>query len=232
MCSIILRLTPQGSFIAANRDEMLARPWEPPAEYWPGIIAGRDTLAGGTWLGLNRHGVAAAVLNRQGSLGPAPGKRSRGELPLLALRHASAAAAAEALRTLDADSYRRFNLIIADATGAYLLSGAGGNTPGFSRLEPGITMLTTSEPNDFLVPRIAEHQPRFQAAPFTEWAALLSDTSGDWETALNIQERNGYGTVCSSLLSLPRTGASSWDFCPGPPNPTRFKPVELNFSAG
>ena len=48
-------------------------------------------------MALNRHGVMAAVLNRHGSLGPAPGKRSRGELPLLALRETSAKAAAERL---------------------------------------------------------------------------------------------------------------------------------------
>ena len=86
MCSIILRMGPDGVSIGANRDEMLARRWEPPAEYWPGVIGGRDVLGGGTWMAINRHGVMAAVLNRHGSLGPAAGKRSRGELPLLALR--------------------------------------------------------------------------------------------------------------------------------------------------
>ena len=53
-------------------------------------------------MGVNRHGVVAAVLNRPGSLGPAPGKRSRGELPLLALEHDLAAAAAAAIAALDA----------------------------------------------------------------------------------------------------------------------------------
>ena len=106
MCSIILRISPEGVFIGANRDEMVARAWELPAEYWPGIIGGRDILGGGTWMALNRHGVMAAVLNRQGSLGPAPGKHSRGALPLLALRETSAEAAAERLSQLDAGTYR------------------------------------------------------------------------------------------------------------------------------
>jgi hypothetical protein len=97
MCSIILRLTPEGTYLAANRDELIRRAWDPPAPHWPdhpGIIAGRDNTAGGTWMGLNEHGVMAAILNRHGSLGPAPGKLSRGELPLLALKYSTAAEAA------------------------------------------------------------------------------------------------------------------------------------------
>src|SRR5580698_1098474 len=115
MCSIILKISSEGVFIGANRDEMAAREWEMPAEYWPGVIAGRDVLGGGTWMGMNRHGVMAAVLNRTGTLGPAPGKNSRGELPILALRHETAQAATEALKGLDAGAYRSFNLVIADA---------------------------------------------------------------------------------------------------------------------
>jgi hypothetical protein len=80
--------------IAANRDERLDREWDPPAAHWPGLIGGRDRLGGGSWMAVNHHGVMAAVLNRVGSLGPEPGKRSRGELPLLALQAASAAEAA------------------------------------------------------------------------------------------------------------------------------------------
>ena len=88
MCSIVLRISETGVLIGANRDEMLARAWDPPGQYWPalpGVVAGRDRTAGGTWLGMNRQGMVAAVLDRKGTLGPAAGKRSRGELVLDAL---------------------------------------------------------------------------------------------------------------------------------------------------
>src|SRR5258707_251483 len=71
--------------IGANRDEMIGRPSQPPGRHWPDraeIVGGLDLLAGGSWLGVNDWGVAAAILNRQGSLGPAAGLRSRGELVL------------------------------------------------------------------------------------------------------------------------------------------------------
>ena len=68
--------------IAANRDEYLARPTEGFAiretETGP-VLAPRDGLAGGTWLGINRSGVFAAVTNRRTDT-PDPTRRSRGLL--------------------------------------------------------------------------------------------------------------------------------------------------------
>src|ERR1700739_4815814 len=166
MCSIILRPSADGMLIGANRDEMVGRRWEKPGEYWPGIIGGRDMLGGGTWMALNRHGVMAAVLNRHGSLGPAPGKRSRGDLPLLALRETSAKAAAERLSQLDAGAYRSFNLVLVDFDGAYLLRGLERGAPVLQQFAPGTTMLTSGEPNDMSLPRIARHLPKFTTADF------------------------------------------------------------------
>ena len=110
--------------LAANRDEQLDRPWDSPAQHWPGrpgVVAGRDRLGGGTWMGLNRVGLVAAVLNRPGSLGPAPGKRSRGELPLLALEHTQAASAASAVAQLEGAAYRSFNMVIADRNSVWFV---------------------------------------------------------------------------------------------------------------
>ena len=53
--------------IAANRDEYLDRPAEPPAlRFWHGrsVLAPRDVRAGGTWLGTNDAGVFAGITNR------------------------------------------------------------------------------------------------------------------------------------------------------------------------
>src|SRR5580700_3751165 len=131
MCTVVVLIRPGHAWplvLAANRDEMLNRAWDPPAGHWPdrpGIIAGRDRSGGGTWMGLNRDGVVAAVLNRPGSLGPAAGKRSRGELPLLALEHRSADAAATAIAILDAGAWRSFNLLLADRAGAIFVRGLG-----------------------------------------------------------------------------------------------------------
>jgi hypothetical protein len=53
--------------LAANRDEHFDRPSAPPAEIVgvPRIVAGRDLRAGGTWLGVNEHGLMVGILNRR-----------------------------------------------------------------------------------------------------------------------------------------------------------------------
>jgi hypothetical protein len=234
MCSIILSIGAEGVFAAANRDEMTNRPWESPAEYWPGISGGRDSLAGGTWLALNRHGVMAAVLNREGTLGPAPGKESRGRLPLLALRHVSAAAAASAIGTLDAGVYRAFNLVLADAGSAFFVRGLGAGRPDIVPLAPGVHMVTAGEPDDLARPRIARHLPRFQATPFAQWARLLADSSGDRAVQINVkaEQNDRFGTVCASLVSLPRHGIPEHRFAAGPPDIAEFNRIDWNAPHG
>ena len=136
MCTLVLMRRPGSAWpllVAANRDELSSRPARPPGRHWPDradVVAGLDLQAGGSWLGINDHGVVAGVLNRVGTLGPAAGKRSRGELVLEALDHADAAAAAAALADLDPDAYRPFNLIVADVRAAFWLRHAGA-LPGF-----------------------------------------------------------------------------------------------------
>ena len=48
--------------LAANRDEYFARPTEA-ARFRGDVLAGRDKLAGGTWLGISRQSRLAAVTN-------------------------------------------------------------------------------------------------------------------------------------------------------------------------
>src|SRR5260370_11994844 len=103
MCTVVILRRPEHAWpvvIGANRDEMIDRPAMPPGRHWPDrmeVVGGLDLEAGGTWLGVNDWGVAAAILNRHGSLGPAAGMRSRGQLVLDALHHPAAAPAPPAL---------------------------------------------------------------------------------------------------------------------------------------
>jgi hypothetical protein len=226
--------------LAANRDEQFDRPWDPPGAWWPerpGVVAGRDRSAGGTWMGVNRHAVAAAVLNRPGSLGPASGKRSRGELPLIALESASARAAAAAIEKLDAGCWRSFNMVIADRTGALFLRGLGRGRSVACALAPGLHMITAHDPDDPASPRVARHLPRLRAAPEPEtddwrsWREILADRGGSAAEQINVVPRAGFGTVCSSLLALPRAAAPVWLFAAGPPHAAPFLLVDLETAA-
>ena len=84
MCSIILGVEPGRFWLAANRDELLARPARGPFWWHQGFLAGRDEQAGGTWLGLNQRGLAVGVTNRFGAQRH-PERGSRGALVVDAL---------------------------------------------------------------------------------------------------------------------------------------------------
>lgn len=237
MCTVVLLIRPGHAWplvLAANRDEMLDRAWDPPAAHWPdqpGVIAGRDRSGGGTWMGVNGGGVVAAVLNRPGSLGPAAGKRSRGELPLLALAHPSAGEATTAIAALDAGVWRSFNLVLADRSGAIFVRGLGQGRPQAETLAPGLHMVTAHDPNDPDSPRVARHLERFRSArppepgEWGDWQTILADDSGPAGEQINVVPRGGFGTVCSSLLALPARSAPVWLFAAGPPHEAPFLPV-------
>ncbi|HRP80757.1 MAG TPA: NRDE family protein, partial [Flavobacteriales bacterium] len=83
MCLIALAYKAHPRFpliVAANRDEFMDRPTEP-AHWWkdaPGIFAGRDKRAGGTWMGINRRGRFAAITNYRQMQMQFPAGPSRG----------------------------------------------------------------------------------------------------------------------------------------------------------
>ena len=244
MCTLVTLLRPGTAWpllVAANRDEMLDRPWLPPAAHWadqPGVIGGLDVLAGGTWLAVNRAtGVVAAVLNRTGSLGPAPGKESRGSLPLQVLACSDAAAAADAMNHQDAARWRSFNLIVADRLGVFWIAGHGAGLVAAHRLTDGLHMITATDPDDLTQPRIARHLPRFRDSPLPQppgwagWPALLADAEGDAEAALNIRPRaHKFGTASSALIALGHAGLA-FDFAAGPPDLHPFEPVQAAMTA-
>jgi hypothetical protein len=173
--------------------------------------------------------VVAAVLNRRGTLGPDPTKRTRGELVLEALDHADAVAAAQALADLAPDSYRSFNLVIADNRDAYWLKNDGARI-ALVELPTGFSMFTALDRNAAEHPRVVRHLPRFEAAAppdpasgdWSAWADIMaSRAAANPEDALTIvpEDPAGYGTVSSALIALPAR-----------PSP-RIRPVFL-FAAG
>lgn len=220
MCTLIL-LRRSGHdwpvIVGANRDEMKTRPWRAPARHWPDrpeVVAGLDELAGGSWLGINDHGVVAGILNRHGSLGPAPGQRSRGELVLEALDHADAADAARALAAIDPRAYRTFNMIVVDSRDAFWLRHAdeSGKTPVEARsVRDGLSMIASGEIDDPDIARLNLYRPRFLAAPtpdpvkkdWSAWENLLSEDGGGPDRSLRFDTDRGFATVSSALIAIP-----------------------------
>ena len=242
MCTAVILRRPGHAWpliLAANRDEMTGRPWLPPGRHWPDrpeTVAGQDQLSGGSWLGVNDHGVVAAVLNRTGS-----GKRSRGELVLDALDHADARDAAEALSEIDPHAFRSFNLVVADDQEAYWLSARNGALRvELHPIPEGVSIITSQDLNEHGAPRTRTFLPKFRAAAapdpnsgdWAAWESLLATCDEDAVPPFNdtmcIVTDRGYGTVSSSLIALPRhePGAKViWRFSAGRPDNVPFESV-------
>jgi uncharacterized protein with NRDE domain len=246
VCTLIILRRPGHAWpvlLAANRDELAGRPARPPGRHWPDrpyVVGGLDLEAGGSWLAVNDDGVVAAVLNRRGSLGPLPGKRSRGELVLDALDHADANQAALALAALEPSAYRPFNLIVADAERGFWLRHAGDGAIRLLELPDGLSVIDAGELNDPTSARLARIRFRFEAVPAPEpelnrwqsWESLLGergDPGDDPRDGLCIVTDGAYGTRSSAVLALPPypSDLPVWRHADGPPDSTGFEPVTL-----
>lgn len=150
--------------IAANRDEFLDRASEPPSPRGdePWLFAGRDLVAGGTWLGVNAAGMAAGLLNRRTAAPVDPDRRSRGELCDGVLRRTSFATALAFVRGHAADEHNPFNLLLATAREAAVVGNASGRMRR-QDLPPGVHVLTNLDLNDPTCPRIAKSHGLFEA---------------------------------------------------------------------
>lgn len=148
MCLIVFAWRPEHPLpllLAGNRDEFHARPSLPLGEWpeTPGLLAGRDLQAGGTWLGIDAAGRFAALTNIRDP-GQAEGARSRGELVSDYLQ--GTLSPADYLRQIQHEQYSGFNLLLGDRqqlyhfnshegeprrlpAGVYGLSNASLNTP-------------------------------------------------------------------------------------------------------
>jgi len=192
MCLIVLgwRVHPEFPLIvAANRDEFHARP-AAPAAFWedqPGILAGRDLEARGTWMGASRSRKFAAVTNYRGAKEPRA-VESRGALVSRFL--GNGAKPGDYIESLKANLYSGFNLLASDGDELWWMSNRGGEP---RRLEPGIyglgnTLLDDPEVEGIKQAFAAELSP----APSVEPLFSLVEKA----KILHPQ----YGTRCSTIL--------------------------------
>lgn len=147
MCTLIVALRQFEEaplVVAANRDEKLDRPARAPL-LWAGgpgepFLAGRDELAGGTWLGLNRAGLFVGVTNRFG-VGRDAGRASRGALVVEALGEGSARGLHARLGALDPGRFNAFHLLYADRQEAFV-TWSDGSAIRQEVLPPGVHVVT------------------------------------------------------------------------------------------
>lgn len=189
--------------VAGNRDEYHERASVPLARWddGSGIIAGRDLVSGGSWMGVSEAGRFAVVTNIRNADGPDPDKLSRGALVTDWLTDGTSPD--------DLSRFNPFNLIVTDSDAAHYLSNRP--TASSQSLFSGIHGMSNAIPD--------EHWPRkdrliHQMAAWLEMADhpeqlldILSEETVPDRDAYPLFIRSPiYGTRCSTLVAVDRDG--------------------------
>jgi len=210
--------------VAANRDERLGRP----SEGWalrdlPGgdrLAAPLDVLGGGTWIGVSRRGVVAALTNYHApsSWYPDLARRSRGEIVPLVLSAGSAADARAVVAAQEAHAWNPFHLVVADGRSAFLWW-YDGEGAGVQPLGPGLHVVTENA-WDGSCPRAALVRARWRVDPAigrlrelltihapADAAPAAAGAGASLATCIHMDP--AYGTRSSSVLRLTEELATS-----------------------
>lgn len=232
MCLIALACNVHPDYpllLVANRDEFHARAAAPLA-WWtdaPSVLAGRDLAEGGSWLGASRSGRVAAVTNVRDPTTAVRGAQSRGRLVADFLAASTSADDFGAALQAQAADYGGFNLLLHDGRALRYLS----NRPAFAAhvVEPGVHALSNAQLDTPWPKSQAAHaaMQNWIARDLIDEEALLAamgDPAPAPDTALPstgvgiemerllspafIRTPN-YGTRCTSLLKISRSGELS-----------------------
>ena len=194
MCTILLRLEPasdEAVLLAANRDEFRDRAADDPAEIARGVFAGRDRVAGGTWLAVSGRGLAAVT--NIADVARRPDAPSRGQLPLAALAGSLPA---------DLRSFNAFNLLVVDAAGARVLTHLGdGRILGPTTLAAGLHVIVNAPFRHGDSARARHAATLVESAP--PGFALLTSHGRGTDDGL-CHHGVAYGTVSSTVVALDR----------------------------
>jgi uncharacterized protein with NRDE domain len=236
MCTLVVGIDrPRAGhlLLGANRDESLARAAVSPHVLVrePLIVAGRDSVAGGTWLGVQAGRLVAAILNRNEPTGEAAGRwvagtepdRSRGLLCLDALRMNGAREVAEWVKDeVLTCRYAPFTLFVADATGAWVAAWDGAMK--VEQLFPGWHVITHGDVDDPFDARSELAHTNLRQAPpkrVEEIVPILSAHEGARAVCLHTDP---HGTVSSSLVEADWTsGAMRYLHAAGKPCATPYQ---------
>jgi uncharacterized protein with NRDE domain len=227
--------------LAANRDELRARPSAPPhllAES-PPRWGGQDLVAGGTWLSVEPGVRLAAVTNRHpGGVVPRrdPSRRSRGSLPLDLLR-GDDAAAHDLLCSLASVDYNPVNLLYVGTEHAWWAAVDDRSGTRVAEVPPGVHVLGENDLDD-AGPKA--RAIRRAAEDVVSTASEVEDVVSGLRTVLSSHERHGdgpqtaaciheerYGTVSSSTVVFDGSGLR-YHHAEGPPCTTPFLPVPVS----
>ena len=234
MCLLAIqyRLVPEAPIlIAANREEFYDRGSDPPSiqSGKPRILCGLDQQAGGTWLGVNQHGLMVAACNRP-KLAVPPAPRSRGLLCRDLLRAGSARQAMnQALEELSGGGYDGVNFVCADAESGWVVQ--GGDELEVVELQEGLSIVGNRDVNDRRDERVQLAQRLLTLQTLDSPVKFLAVASKVFARAPSPPGRPSMvvrgrlrGTVSSTLISLGQKPRDAiFQYADGAPDQMKFE---------
>ncbi|MDO4569260.1 MAG: NRDE family protein [Planctomycetia bacterium] len=219
--------------VAYNREEQLDRPSQSPRiqSGCPRIICGVDRKAGGTWFGINQHGMFACAMNRYKRNVPF-NPRSRGLLCREMLNFRSPREAAEmAYKELHAGNYAGVNYVCGDASQAFVVY--GGNEASMQEISPGLHLFSTGKMDDLNDERQEFVRRQLTLQRLDSSVTFLAVASKTFAKKQDAQGRRGVviwdgdvQTVSGLLLSLPYRGHGAVLQCtPISPSESKYEDV-------
>ncbi|MEW4468223.1 NRDE family protein [Parasphingorhabdus sp. JC815] len=210
----------------ANRDEIHTRPaealarWDDPSH----LLAGRDTKAGGTWLGISEEGRFAAITNLSGHGAADIERASRGDL---LKDYLSGHGRFAELSTTRFSEFNPFNLITVDRNQAFIHSNRPDTVSDV--LAPGIHSLSNGPlnnpwPKAAHLNSVLEHwidqrvdDPETLLEPLLDRKNFPTAAQINGGAEYSLEPRNSgifiqnpvYGTRCSTVVAIDDKGTGT-----------------------
>ncbi|MBC8353002.1 MAG: NRDE family protein [Planctomycetes bacterium] len=234
MCILAIQYQPETDtpvLVAANREEAYDRAALQPSiqSGKPRILCGIDQRSGGTWLGVNQHGLFVAACNRLKFNKPV-NPPSRGILCRELLRSGSARRAVDlALDEISTAKYSGVNFVIADAESAWVVH--GGDDYEAVALEEGLSIIANRDVNDPRDERVKLAQRLLTLQTLDSPVKFLAVASKVFARPASAPDRPSmvlrgpeHGTVSSTLLALGKKPRDAiYQYADGAPDQAKYE---------
>jgi len=233
LLAVLYQLVPDSPIlVAGNREESFDRICPTPSiqSGKPRILASVDQASGGTYLGVNQHGMFCGAVSRRKPFDPINPK-SRSLLCRDMLKTGSARQAVDlALEELHSGQYKGVNYVVADSESGWVIH-AGAET-NVVELNEGLSIIGENDVDDKEDERVAmarrlltlqmlDSPVKFLAVASKVFAR--APTAAPHRPSMVVREKN-FGTVSSTLISLGKKPRDAiYQYSNGAPDQSKFE---------
>lgn len=232
LLAILYQLVPESPILAAfNHDDRPDITYQAPSiqSGKPRVLASLDRKTGGTWMGVNQHGLLVGGTSRR-KITNGPATRSRTKLCRELLRCSSARRALDmAMTELETGLYEGVNFIIADFDNGWAVHG-GGDVAAVPLTE-GLSVIGEGDVDDSRDERVGMAQRLLTLQTLDSPVKFLAVASKVFARSPSppgrptmVRREPKIATVSSTLIALGKKPRDAiYQFADGSPDTTRYE---------